>query len=220
VTSLVRQDTASRRDDGAMSKGGPERYDERYFERWYRDEGFGSKARLERRVRYALSCAEFLLDRPVRSVLDVGCGEGAWQPALRAMRPGASYLGVDPSVYAVERFGARRNLTRGSLGAVHELELDRRFDLVVCVDVLGYPTDAEVRRGLQSISALLGGVAFLEAFTIEDHIEGDIAGYRLRRRSTYARWFAEAGLHRVGAHVYVGDRLLPTLAALERPIDG
>jgi SAM-dependent methyltransferase len=207
-------------DDGTVTANGNERYDKRYFDRWYRREGFGSRARLERRVQFALSNAEFLLDRPVRSVLDVGCGEGQWQPALRRSRPRARYVGVDPSKYAVERFGVRRNLRLGSLGTLHELDLDGPFDLVVCVDVLGYPSDRDVRRGLAAIAGLLGGVAFLEAFTTDDHIEGDVDGYRLRRPGTYARWCTEAGLHRVGPHLYVGARLLPTLAALERPVVG
>lgn len=197
-----------------------EPYGRAYFDRWYRDEGFGSPARLERRVRYAMAAAEFLLDRPVRSVLDVGCGEGVWQPVVRRLRARARYVGVDPSEYAVTRFGARRNLHLGTLGSLHEVDLAGPFDLIVCVDVLGYPADAEVRRGLRTLGALLGGVAFLEAFTTEDHIEGDIGSYRVRRPSTYRRWFADAGLRRVGPHLYVGDYLAPTLAALEQPLDG
>lgn len=203
--------------------GGDHSYDASYFDRWYRGEGFGSAARLERRVRYAVGAAEWLLDRPIRSVLDVGCGEGPWQPALRKVRPAAAYVGVDPSAYAVERFGRRRNLVLGSLGRLHEIDLDSgepsRFDLIVCVDVLGYPPDPEVRRGLRTIASMLDGIAFVEAFTTDDHIEGDTDGYRLRRPSTYARWFADAGLHRVGPHLYVGERLLPTLATLELPLD-
>ncbi len=204
---------------GGVGERSDEPWGAAYFERWYRGEGFGSPARLERRVRYALGAAEFLLDRPIRSVLDVGCGEGPWQPALRRLRPGASYIGVDPSAYAVARYGSRRSIRLGSLGALDELDLGGPFDLIVCVDVLGYPPDGEVRRGLRSVGALLGGVAFLEAFTTDDHIEGDTDGYRLRRPSTYDRWFAAAGLQRVGPHLYVGDRAMAPLAAFERPLD-
>lgn len=215
----VGERAGQRRAAGAVPGAAGAPWDAAYFERWYRDEGFGSPARLERRVRYALGAAEFILDRPVSSVLDVGCGEGPWQPAVRRLRPGATYLGIDPSEYAVARYGARRSLRVGTLGSLGEMGLDGPYDLIVCVDVLGYPADAEVRRGLRSIGALLGGVAFLEAFTTDDHIEGDTDGYRLRRPSTYARWFAEAGLHRVGPHLYVGERALGPLAALERPLD-
>lgn len=193
------------------------RYDEAYFDRWYRVGEFGSPARLERRVRYALGAAEFLLDRPVRRVLDVGCGEGSWQPVLRRLRPAARYVGVDPSEYAVERFGRSRNLRLGSLGSLGEIDLGGPFDLIVCVDVLGYPPGREVRRGLGVIAGLLHGLAFLEVFTSQDLIEGDVDGYRLRRPGVWRKWFAEAGLVGVGPHLYVGDHLRSTLSALEHP---
>src|SRR4029079_16636751 len=113
---------------------------------------------------------EYLLARPLRSVLDVGCGEGPWQTVLADLRPRAAYVGVATSAYAVERFGARRHLRLGAFG-----ELGRAvpaeegpFDLIVCVDVLGYVEDADVAPGLAAIAARLGGVALIEVFTAED----------------------------------------------------
>jgi len=35
-------------------------YDKRYFDRWYRGKGFGSAARLERKVHFAVAAAEYL----------------------------------------------------------------------------------------------------------------------------------------------------------------
>ncbi len=196
------------------------RYDEAYFEHWYRREGFGSPARLERKARYAVGAAEYLLDRPVRSVLDVGAGEGAWHGALRRLRPAARYQGVDPSAYAVDRYGRARNLVRGALGDLDRLAdagvLRGPYDLIVCVDVLAYPDDGEVAAGLRSIAGLLGGVALLEVYTDQDLVVGDTGHYRLRPVTDYERWSAAAGLERVGPHLYVGDHLRPTLAAFER----
>jgi alkylated DNA nucleotide flippase Atl1 len=195
-----------------------DRFDRAYFDRWYRQEGFGSRIRLDRKVDYALAAAEYLLDRPVRSVLDVGCGEGAWQPALRRRRPGATYLGIDPSSYAVERYGRRRNLRLGRLGELDELvDRDSHFDLIVCVDVLGYASDREVQRGLAVVARHLTGVALIEAYTTDDDIVGDTDHFRFRRPATYTRWFEAAGLQRIGPHLYAGDALLPTLASFERP---
>lgn len=196
------------------------RFDRDYFDHWYRRRGFGDRARLERRVAYALGAAEHLLGRPVTSVLDVGCGEGAWQPVLRRLRPGVRYLGVDPSEYAVARFGARRGIRLGGFGDLDRVVpvIEGSFDLVVSVDVLGYVGDGEVRRGARAIAERLVGVAFLEAFTAEDEIVGDVAHYRRRRASTYLRWFADAGLHRIGPSLYVGESLRPFLAALEAPL--
>lgn len=198
-----------------------DRFDRSYFDHWYRRRGFGDRDRLERRVAYALGATEHLLGRPVTSVLDVGCGEGAWQPVLRRLRPGLRYVGIDPSAYAVDRFGRRRDLRLGGFGDIDRVVPigEGPFDLVVSVDVLGYVRDADVRRGVQAIADRLVGLAFLEAFTTADAIVGDVDGYRRRRATTYLRWFADAGLHRVGPNLYVGDSLRPFLAALEGPLD-
>ena len=37
--------------------------------------------------RWPCAMAEYFLRRPMRTVLDIGCGEGAWLPHLRALRP-------------------------------------------------------------------------------------------------------------------------------------
>src|SRR5690606_27892886 len=50
------------------------RYDREYFDRWYRRAGIGQPSEVAREARYVLATAEHLLDRPARSVLDVGCG--------------------------------------------------------------------------------------------------------------------------------------------------
>ena len=90
----------------------PKIYDRTYFDRWYRQEnlGIGSRQVLVRKARLAISTAEYYLGRPIRNVLDIGCGEGVWQPVLKAERPKISYLGLDSSEYVVERFGRTRNI--------------------------------------------------------------------------------------------------------------
>jgi SAM-dependent methyltransferase len=195
-----------------------ERYDRSYFDHWYRRQGFGSRTRLDRKVRYAVGATEYLLDRPVRSVLDVGCGEGAWSVALRRLRPTVRYVGVDPSSYAVRRYGRARGLVQGGFGELGELPLAGPFDLVVCCDVLPYVPDAELRRGLDALGTLVGGAAFLEVWTAGDDVEGDLGGFRRRRAATYERWFGAIGLRRVGAHLYVPPAVAGALAALERPL--
>jgi SAM-dependent methyltransferase len=195
-----------------------DRYDRAYFDHWYRARGFGSPALLERRVAYALGTAEYLLDRPVRSVLDVGCGEGAWSVALRRRRPRARYVGVDPSAYAVDRFGRRRGLRRGGLDDLDDLDLGPSFDLVVCVGVLPFVSDAVAVRGIGAITRRLapGGVAFLEVFTGDDPLEGDLGGFIPRPEVTYRRWFRSHGLARVGPHLFVRASDTAGLAAFER----
>jgi len=169
-------------------------------------------------VNYALGATEYLLERPVRSVLDVGCGEGPWSVELARQRPKATYVGVDPSEYAVDRYGRKRNLRLGGLGDLGELDLakDGPYDLIVCVDVIAYVPAAELRRGLAVIGRLLAGVALIEVFTAVDDFEGDRDGYRARSPQTYNRWFRDVGLDRIGPHLYAGDHLRPQLTAFER----
>jgi alkylated DNA nucleotide flippase Atl1/SAM-dependent methyltransferase len=193
-----------------------DRFDRAYFDHWYREEGFGAQIRLDRKVDFALSAAEYLLDRPVRRVLDVGCGEGEWQPALARRRPKATYLGIDPSRYAVERFGRKRNLRLGRLADLATiLEDEEPFDLIVCIDVFGYVGDAEAREGLATIARHLDGVALLEIYVEGDDIVGDLEDFRWRTASTFERWFRQAGLTRIGPHLYTVDPVLEHLLHFE-----
>src|SRR5437868_8179650 len=98
-------------------------YDSAYFDRWYRDPRtrVTSDRALERKVHLALSAAEYMLGRHVRTVLDVGCGEGRWSVALKRIRPGLAYTGVESSQYAVATFGAKRNVRQGSFGTLRTL---------------------------------------------------------------------------------------------------
>ena len=96
-------------------------YDRDYFERWYRRGGIGGAQRLARKVALAVATAEYHLERPVRSVLDIGCGEGAWRAPLLKLRPKARYLGFDSSEYAITRHGASRNLHYARFGDFAQL---------------------------------------------------------------------------------------------------
>ena len=155
--------------------GRPKVYDRAYFDRWYRDSRRSPLRHddLLRRVHLAVSAAEYLLERPIRSVLDVGCGEGVWRAPLRRARPRVRYVGVDSSEYAVTRFGKRRNLRLGRFGELGRLGLKGPFDLIVCSDVLHYLSLAEAQRGLRALTRMLGGLAFIELFTARDDTIGD-----------------------------------------------
>lgn len=196
------------------------RYDRAYFDRWYRDprHRVSSGAAVARKVRMVLGVAEYLLGRPVRRVLDVGCGEGAWLLQLRRLRsPRLDYVGVDPSEYAVRRFGAARNLRRGTLATLDEAAGPGPFDLVVCCDVLQYVGDDELRAGLGHLGQLLGGVAFLEAYTSADNVEGDLRGWHQRPPHEYRRLFRDAGFTACGLHCYAAPAVARNTTALERP---
>ena len=197
---------------------GAKAYDEEYFRRWYHDPARRviTPAAVARKVGLVVGIAESLLERPIRSVLDVGAGEGAWRAHLRRLRPRLRYTGVESSEYAVARFGSRRGLVRGTFGTLGDLGLDGPFDLVVVCDVLHYVPDRELGPGLSAIAGLVGGVAYLEAYTTEDEIEGDRGAWHHRAPEVYRRHLRRAGLHSVGMHCYVGPELAGHTAALER----
>lgn len=162
-----------------------------------------------------VALAEHLLGRKIESVLDVGCGEGVWQPILQRLRPGSRYAGVDSSEYAVRRFGARRNLRRGTMGSLADLGLADSYDLVVCCDVIHYLPLPELRRGLAVVAQRVEGVAYLEAYTRGDDITGDMDGFVRRTERDYRRLFASFDLRQVGPHCYAHAEWGPALTELE-----
>lgn len=195
------------------------RYDRAYFDRWYRHpvHRVRTRAELARRAALVVGIAEYLLGRPLRTVLDVGAGEGEWGPALRRLRPGVRYVGVEPSAYAVRRHGARRGLVRGSLGGLEAVPAARPADLVICADVLHYLAPAEVTAGLAALRERTRAVAYLPVFTAADPIEGDHDGFLRRPPAWYRARFRAAGFTSVGFHCHVPGDGTDRLVALERP---
>ena len=195
----------------------PKRYDRAYFDRWYRGGGIGGARRLARKVALAVATAEYHLERPLRSVLDIGCGEGPWRAPLLKLRPDARYLGFDASAYAVARFGARRNLHLARFGDFARLRPCPPVDLLVCSDVLHYLDVRELDRGLPGLAELCGGVAFLETFAREDRAEGDEHDFRNRPAAFYRRRFAALGFTQLGSHCWLSPALHGRATALEAP---
>ena len=195
----------------------PKRYDRAYFDRWYRQGGIGGARRLARKVALAVATAEYHLERPLRTVLDIGCGEGPWRAPLLKLRPDARYLGFDASAYAVARFGARRNLHLARFGDFAQLRPCPPVDLLVCSDVLHYLEARELDRGLPGLAELCGGIAFLETFSREDRAEGDEHGFRNRPAAFYRRRFDALGFTGLGSHCWLSPALRGQSTALEAP---
>ena len=191
-------------------------YDRAYFDRWYRqtETRVTSDAELRRKVSLAVVVAEYFLSRPIRTVLDVGCGEGAWRKPLLALRPQVRYAGIDGSEYVVKRFGKSRNIVQGSFGDLPRMDLGV-YDLVVCSDVLHYVPDEELRRGLGPLAEATDGVAYIEVLSSEDDITGDLQAFFHRPASWYRATFARAGLTPVAPYCWLSPAFRDTLAALE-----
>ncbi len=194
-------------------------YDAAYFEKWYRDPRHRVKtpAEFTRQVEFVLHMAEWVLQRPLRSVLDVGCGEGQWGVALRRQRPALAYVGVDPSEWAVSRHGARRGLLQGSITDLDALlPADASYDLVLSVGMLNYLSAATLRDGLRQVARRTGGVAYLELFAQGDELEGDTDWPRPKPAAWYRTLLATSGFTPLGLHCYVTRAEADRVAALER----
>ncbi len=191
------------------------RYDRAYFDKWYRGRArITTDAEVQRKVALAVAEAEYFLRRPLRSVLDLACGEGAWFPHLKALRPRARYRGIDASDYAVEAFGRARHIVKGSFRDLRRLR--GGFDLIVCADALHYIDEDEIRAGLPSLVDRARGVLWLEVLTREDAIVGDLEGLIRRPARWYRALFAGAGLAQAGPYTWLAPPMLEEAAALER----
>ncbi|HEY4305813.1 MAG TPA: class I SAM-dependent methyltransferase [Gemmatimonadaceae bacterium] len=192
-------------------------YDRAYFDRWYRDPGdrVSTTQSLRRKVQMAVCVAEYLLGRPIRTVVDVGCGEAPWFPILRSLRKNARYIGIESSEYALERYGEARNIRRGSLGDLPKMRLPRPVDLVVCADVLQYVETREIEQGLKGIHRVLGGVAYIEAFTTDDSMVGDSDHWHDRSAADYRKLFRHVGLVQCGPYCWTNPYRLSGLNELE-----
>jgi SAM-dependent methyltransferase len=201
-----------------VSSGDGRRYNQAYFDKWYRHAAHRVKSpsELARQVRFVLRSAEWVLGRPVRTVLDVGCGEGNWQPVLRALAPRVHYDGIDPSEYAVQRFGRRRGLQQGSIESLDALALREEYDLVVCCGMLNYLAPSQLKRGLAAVARRTGGMAYLEIFAKGDAIEGDTGWPPLKPVAWYRGVLQTAGFSPIGLHCYVTDARREAVAGMER----
>jgi SAM-dependent methyltransferase len=192
-------------------------YDQAYFDRWYRNPRQKVKHgdELERKARLLLGVAEYHLNRPVRSVIDIGCGEGLWRLALRKIRPGIAYIGFDSSPYAIERYGKARNLHLLPFGEMTQYTPSEPYDLLVCSDVMHYVPTAELTQGIASFAGLCEGVAFLEVFCQGDDFIGDRDGFITRSAAWYRKTFAKAGFTAAGSHCYLSRTLRQWATRLE-----
>ena len=210
--------SAAHRRPSTLAGGDGARYDRAYFHKWYRDPRtrVKSPAELRRQVEFVLHTAEWTLGRRVRSVLDVGCGEGNWQPVLHRLRPRLTYDGVDPSSYAVSRYGTRRGLQQGSIEALDILRLRPQYDLVVCCGMLNYLSPRQLSSGLAKVARRTGGMAYLELFAEGDAFEGDTGWPALRSAAWYRRVLDRAGFRSIGMQCWMPARHASNISLMEQ----
>lgn len=185
------------------------RYDKAYFDRWYRDPTTRVKSAtaIKRKAVLALSIAEYYLERSVKSILDVGCGEGNWLSPLRVLRPAVEYTGIDASPYVVERYGKKRGIRLGSFATLEMCDLRECYDLIICSDTLFYLPLEELKNGLTFLASRTGGIAFLELYTGKDSVIGDFPAEKLESAAFYKQLLRRNGFLSVGSHCYLGPAL-------------
>ncbi len=193
------------------------RYDRAYFDRWYRDPRQRVKHadELRRKVQLAVSLAEYYLNRPLESVIDIGCGEGAWHGPLLALRPKLRYIGFDSSEYVVERYGNSRNIHYARFDQLDGIGLREPVDLLICSDVMHYVPSAHLLAGVPQFARLCHGVAFLEAFCRGDDFVGDDDGFVARTATWYRKLFARHGWISAGSNCYLSRDLRDWASRLE-----
>lgn len=96
----------------------------------------------------------------VRSLLDVGCGDGRITQSLAAQIPGARCVGIDPSPGMIAVTPAADGIVF-EVGAAETMTFDDEFDLVVSFNALHWVLDQD--RAVAAIAAAMhhGGRAVL-----------------------------------------------------------
>jgi SAM-dependent methyltransferase len=193
-----------------------ERFDSEYYDRFYEhaETRASGPEEFERTADFVLSFLRYL-EIPVRDVLDLGCGLGRWKQALERDAPSIRYTGVDPSPYLAERYG-------WTMATADGFRSRRRFDLVICQDVLSYLEPREIKDALANIARMTRGAAYIHVVTREDWENDVVDPGRTDHDMNLldAAWYRRAiGRHFVGCGggLYVPKDSNVVLWELEKP---
>ena len=140
----------------------PNQFDQEFYDRFYvrPETRSSSPAEFARLSRFVLSYLEYL-EIPLTEVLDLGCGLGRWRDALTAYDSTIHYTGVDVSPYLCQTHGWIES-------SVTEFRSRKKYDLVICQDVLPYLSQRGIRDALANIARLCRGAVYLQILTAED----------------------------------------------------
>ncbi len=136
-------------------------FDAQYYRRFYLDrETRVAEPEFYDRLAAFMAGYAGLLGLRVRSILDLGCGIGSLRKPLLRRFPRATYLGVETSAYACEKFG-------WELASIVDYRSDP-VDLVICHDVLQYLPKGDAKSALARFAELTRGALYFSVLTTED----------------------------------------------------
>jgi SAM-dependent methyltransferase len=184
---------------------GEERFNARYYSRWYGRDLRTREYIADRAARFVLSYVEHM-DASIATVLDVGCGLGLWKKALLDIDKRIRYTGVEVSSHLCKKLGWQH-------GDVRTYTPRRTFDLVVCQAVLQYLTDDDCERALRNLARMSRRFLYLEVLTAADATEicapdGTDFDVHVREASWYARRLARHFVN-LGGGLYAKPSMRP-----------
>ncbi|HKW13011.1 MAG TPA: methyltransferase domain-containing protein [Candidatus Krumholzibacteria bacterium] len=190
-------------------------FDRAFFKRFYEDRSTTviSEDDVFKRACFVIAYLSHL-QVPVHDVLDAGCGTGLWQRALAQIDTDIQYLGIDPSAYLCEKYGWFQS-------SVEDFRSRKKFDLVVCQDVMQYMNAGEVERSFDAIAAVCRGALYFDVPTTDD-IEDDLLDMKKTDKSIHVRsaaWYRRRlakHFENAGGGVFVAKDAGAVLLALER----
>jgi len=189
-------------------------FDRSYFDHFYanRATAVTSAAEVFRRARFVHAYLTHL-QIDVRSVLDAGCGTGLWKRALKRIDRRIAYTGIDPSAYLCRRYGWTQS-------AIADFKSRKKYDLVVCQDVLQYADAEEVRRSLDALTRVCRSALYFDVPTRDDIDAGLLDMKRtdraihVRSAAWYRRLFRKEFIN-AGGGVFIRRNSRAVVLALE-----
>jgi SAM-dependent methyltransferase len=190
-------------------------FDAGFFDRYYRDRAtrVADAADGARLVALIAGITDYL-GLHVHRILDAGCGVGLLRAPLLEHYPRARYDGLEASPFLCTRHGWLQ-------GSVADFVAPRRYELVICHDVLQYLDDRSAAAALANLSRLTNAALYFSVLTRRDWQHA--ADQSRTDRDVYLRpgdWYRRRlcrGFRHLGWGVYVRRPLRPILWELERP---
>jgi SAM-dependent methyltransferase len=188
-------------------------FDEEYYRQFYQQADSRVESEMEIASRGAFVCAYLkFLRQPVRSVLDLGCGLGQWQPIIQEHFPTATYQGVEVSEYLCDSYGWEQS-------SIEKYRSRKKYDLVICQDVLQYLPAPAAARVIKNFHRLCRGALYLQVLTKTDwdrncdqeRTDGNV----YKRSGEWYRQSLSTHFTNVGGGVFVSERSNIVLYELE-----